>query len=165
MDGWILRMKFTSDDDIKRIDRRYLGPKGKLLPVRTSYRNWGISIAVIVCIVVLWSFLGLPVNKWTVAGACFGGLFLIIGIQSYLTDEVTVLSTLRMFYNEAQAPSQEHVEKSESVFLALYTPIYRDGMPQIRNKSQAKKFAADEKFDRKVREHLDRTRYLPYLES
>lgn len=158
-------MRFVSDDDIKRVDRRYLGPKGKLLIVRTSYRNWGIAVAVIVGVVIMWTFLGLPVNKWLVALAGFGVIFLIVAIQRYLVDEVTIFSTAKMFYNEARAPSKEHVEASESVFLGMYVPIYEDGTPKVTSTLQRKKFEANEKFDQKTRARFEKTRYVPYLES
>lgn len=158
-------MKFVSDDDIKRVDRRWLGPKGKLLIVRTSYRNWGISVGVIVGMVLLWTFLGLPVNKWLVAFAAFGTIFLIVAIQRYLVDEVTLFSTAKMFYNEARAPSKEHVEASETVFLGMCVPIHEDGTPTLTSNMQRKKFEADEKFDQKIRARFEQSRYVPYLES
>lgn len=158
-------MKFVSDDDIKRVDRRYLGPKGKLLIVRTTYRNWGIAVGVIVSVVFLWTFLGLPVDKWLIAIAAFGSLFLIVGIQRYLVDEVTIYSTAKTLYNEAQAPSEEHVGKPETVFLGMYVPIYKDGIPKTETTLQRRKFEADEKFDQKLRARFEKKRYVPYVES
>lgn len=158
-------MKFVSDDDIKRVDRRYLGPKGKLLVVRTSYRNWGIAVTVIVGIALVWTFLGLPINKWLVAIVAFGAIFLIVGIQRYLVDEVTVFSTAKTFYNEARAPSRELVEAPETVFLGMHVPIHHDTQPRISTPMQRKKFEADEKFDQQLRARFEKTRYTPYLDS
>lgn len=158
-------MKFVSDDDIKRVDRRYLGPKGKLLIVRTSYRNWGIAVGVIVVVIFVWSFLGLPVDKWLIAFAAFGTIFLIVAIQRYLVDEVTLFSTAKMFYNEAQAPSEAHLGKPETVFLGMYVTFHQDGIPKTKTNLQRRKFEADERFDQKLKERFEKKRYVPYVES
>lgn len=157
-------MKFVSDDDIKRIDRRYLGPKGKLLIVRTSYRNWGIAIAVSVGVIFLWMFLGLPIDKWLISFAAFGTIFLIVGIQRYLVDEVTLFSTIKMLFNEAKSPHEEHLAKPESVFLGMYVPIHQDGTPAVSTNLQRKRFEADEKFDQQMRERIAKKQYEPYLD-
>ena len=157
-------MRFVSDDDIKRIDRRYLGPKGKLLIVRTSYRNWGIAIGVSVGIVFMWMFLGLPVDKWLIAIAAFGAIFLIVAIQRYLVDEVTLFSIARMLYNEAKAPHAEHLGQPESVFMGMYVQIHQDGTPPLSTPLQRQRFEADEKFDKNLRDRLAKKRYEPYLD-
>ena len=157
-------MRFVSDDDIKRIDRRYLGPKGKLLIIRTSYRNWGIAIAVSVSVVFLWMFLGLPADKWLISFAAFGTIFLIVAIQRYLVDEVTLFSTAKMFLNEAKSPHEEHLAQPESVFMGMYVPIHQDGIPKLSTNLQRKRFEADEKFDKKLRERIAKKRYEPYLD-
>lgn len=41
-------MRVRLDDDLYRVDRTYLGPRGKPLPVRATYTQWGLFFVVLV---------------------------------------------------------------------------------------------------------------------
>ena len=157
-------MRLVSDDDIKRIDRRYLGPKGKLLPIRTTYRNWGIMITAVVMVLFVWLYLGLPVNQWSITIGAFLTVWVTIIVQRYLVDEVTIFSSIKMLANEARSPHEEHLGKPEHIFLAMSIPTFSSDMPSVTTKLQQRRLEADQKYDQKLKERLDKTRYSPYLD-
>ncbi|MGO2933147.1 hypothetical protein [Microbacterium sp.] len=100
-------MYVYTDDDLSRVNRDYLGPKGKRLPFVLKYRTYGISFAILAAMWGLFVFVGLPVNQWTLLLFFFASALVIIGVVKRLQREVSVLESAIAGWQEVTVPRAE----------------------------------------------------------
>lgn len=97
-------MYIYTDDDLTRINRDYLGPKGKRLPWVATYRTYVVVGAVVTGIFAVFMFVGMPLNQWTVL------LFLVLCFlaSSYairrMNRDVSLLAMFQAGWQEVNVP-------------------------------------------------------------
>lgn len=126
-------MYVYTDDDLTRINRDYLGPKGKRLPWVATYRTYGVSIAVLVFMFAGFMWIGLPLNQWTVLLYVFACVLTINFVVRRLKRDVSLWSMFKAGYQEVSVPRaakpkpQEHpirVEIARFDYSAQPTPTW-----------------------------------------
>ncbi|WP_146081228.1 hypothetical protein [Rathayibacter rathayi] len=97
-------MYIYTDDDLGRIDRAYLGPKGRRLPFIATYRTYGITVAVLVGVFFLFMMIGLPLNEWTVLLYGLVCTMTVARIIQRMKRDVSIWSMFRAGTQEVTVP-------------------------------------------------------------
>ncbi|KJL49558.1 hypothetical protein RS84_00032 [Microbacterium hydrocarbonoxydans] len=97
-------MYVYTDDDLTRINRDYLGPKGKRLPWVATYRAYGVSIAVLVGMFGLFMALNVPLSQWTALLYAFLSVLVITWIVRRMKRDVSIWAMARAGYQEVTVP-------------------------------------------------------------
>lgn len=101
-------MKIYTDDDIRRIDRTWLGPPNRRLPWVATYRQYVTILAVGMSVFGFMLWLGLPMTEllW----------LLVAGMVTYLTvkfienhyrDDVGILTNFISAFQEVSTPRED----------------------------------------------------------
>ncbi len=97
-------MYIYTDDDLTRINRDYLGPKGKRLPWVATYRTYVVVGAVATGIFGLFLFLGVPLNQWTVLLYLFLCALVVTYAIRRLNRDVSLYSMFKAGWQEVNVP-------------------------------------------------------------
>jgi hypothetical protein len=104
-----------TDDDLNRVNRDYLGPKGRRLPFVATYRTYGVTIAVVVVEIAVFMFVGVPLNQWTGLFFCFFAFLSVTYVIRRLNGDVSIVSMFKAGWQEVTVPrpptqrAKEHV--------------------------------------------------------
>lgn len=97
-------MYVYTDDDLTRINRDYLGPKGKRLPWVATYRAYGVAIGVLVGMFGLFMVLNVPLSQWTVLLYAFLSVLVITWIVRRIQRDVSIWAMAKAGYQEVTVP-------------------------------------------------------------
>jgi len=97
-------MYIYTDDDLTRINRDYLGPKGKRLPWVASYRTYGIATAVLLGMAALYMILGIPLNQWTGLLYFFACALILNYVVQRMNRDVSLLAMAKAGWQEVTVP-------------------------------------------------------------
>lgn len=131
-------MYVHTDDDLARIDRTYLGPKGRRLPWAASYRTYGITFVVgLVVFAVLYQ---VGVNMLDLWGWYWWGLitYLIVRfLTKRLRNDVGLIANVRGVWQEVGVPRDDRrpVKHSEMSLAIPFQPD-RDAPPKLTRRGQ-----------------------------
>ena len=105
-------MRIHTDDELYRVDRVYLGPKGRRVPWRATYRAYGVWL-VMVLLIGFVTFQIFPINASTVAAAFFSSIFLTIHVMKRLDSDRPLVTLPVMGWHEltAQRPQPQRHER------------------------------------------------------
>jgi len=93
-----------SDDDLYRVDRVYLGPKGRVWPLRANYRAYVLWVALGVTAIVVWRAVCLPSPFVVVCALGVGTYFAAVRLERWLSDDRSVLSEVARVFQELGSP-------------------------------------------------------------
>lgn len=99
-------MYVYTDDDLTRINRDYLGPKGRQLPWVATYRTYVVVLATIAGMFLLFLFLGIPFNKWTVLLYAASTALATLTFTRRMRPDQSLLSIVLMGWQEVVVPRQ-----------------------------------------------------------
>ena len=98
-------MRIYTDDDIRRVDRTWLGPPGKRLPWVASYREYVTILVVAVGVFSLMVYLGFAMSELLWLGVCgFTTAFIVKAINNHYRDDVGILNNFITAYQEISVP-------------------------------------------------------------
>lgn len=94
-----------TDDEIYRVDDRYLGPPGQTLPVQLRYIDWIVGVGVlIVLLVILRGFLQLQTSSTFFILLLAATIFLTRKLMKLITPERGVVAIFKESWNDLTAP-------------------------------------------------------------
>jgi hypothetical protein len=110
-------MLVKCDDELYRLDRVYLGPKGKPLPLRLTYRAWSMLAGLMFVMITVWRRLGLPWNLMMFLLLAAGCYFVAGWLDRLLTSDRPLFSELQRIVQEIFAP-RPTLENTAMVYVA-----------------------------------------------
>lgn len=104
-------MRIYTDDDIRRVDRTWLGPPGKRLPWVASYREYVTILVVAVGVFSLMVYLGFAMSEllWLSVWG-FATAFIVKAINNHYRDDVGILNNFITAYQEISVPRADSGE-------------------------------------------------------
>lgn len=125
-------MYVYTDDDLTRINRDYLGPKGRRLPWVATYRNYGVALGVLVGMFALFMAVGIPFNQWTLLLYGFSSTLVITWFNRRLNRDVSIWAMAKAGWQEVTVPrAPRPVSKAHTVRLQIKRWDY-DAEPPAR---------------------------------
>lgn len=97
-------MYIYTDDDLTRINRDYLGPKGRRLPWVASYRTYFVALTVLVMLAGVYLLVGIPLNQWTALLYVFVAALLVNYVVRRLTRDVSLWAMFKAGWQEVNVP-------------------------------------------------------------
>lgn len=98
-------MRIYTDDDIRRVDRTWLGPPGRRLPWVATYREYVTILVVAVGVFSLMVYLGFPMSELLWLGVWgFSTAFIVKAINNHYRDDVGILNNFITAYQEISVP-------------------------------------------------------------
>jgi hypothetical protein len=97
-------MRVQCDDDLYRVDRVYLGPRGKPWPLRATYRGWVMAGIIMLAVLIVWRMIGLPTPWMVLLGVAAGSYWLGQRLDRWFTADRPILSELGRVFQELAAP-------------------------------------------------------------
>lgn len=95
----------STDDDIYRVDERYLGPPGKTLAWHARYRAYGVGIVVFLGVLILLrGILHLPISARLVMVIIAATITITTIVMKKVTPERPFFAVLRAGLNDLTAP-------------------------------------------------------------
>lgn len=99
-------MLIRTDDEMYRVDRTYLGPKGKRFPFRATYRAYGIWLASTVALSGVLLQLGVPPSLGAALIVPAVAAYLTIRIGRLLDHDRPLRVVAAQMWHEVSAPRQ-----------------------------------------------------------
>lgn len=100
-------MYVYTDDDLTRINRDFLGPKGRRLPFVLQYRTYGVIIGVFVLgWFLLFTIFGLGISQWTLLLYVFVCGLAATAIVQRLKRDVGLFQMFRAAAQEVAVPRE-----------------------------------------------------------
>lgn len=131
-------MYVHTDDDLARIDRTYLGPKGRRLPWTATYRTYGIFFVVGLVMFALLYQAG--VNMLNLWGWYWWGLitFLVVRfLNRRLRSDVGLIANARSVAQEVSVPRDDpRPAKQSDMSLSIPFHADRDAAPQLTRRGK-----------------------------
>lgn len=125
-------MRVYTDDELFRVDRTYLGPKGKRVPWRASYRAYGVWAAVTLAygVVALSIF---PITVLTVGLVLFASLYTTIKVMERLDADRPLATVPVVGWHELSAPRPTSAAQRRQVAVEVRAPRWPAGAaPEVR---------------------------------
>lgn len=117
-------MRVYTDDDLRRIDRTWLGPPNKRLPWVATYRQYVTIIVVGLTLFAVMLFLGFPMTELAFQFVWFLlTYFSVKAFNAYYRDDVGILVNGITAYQELSVP-REDADAGYSHVLSLHTTRY-----------------------------------------
>lgn len=120
-------MRVRTDDDLYRVDRTYLGPRNRAIPLQVTYRQWFIFLGLLVLSLTAWRSLALPLDLPVFLVLLVGIWFAAQWISQHLTYDRPLLWEIVRVIQELVAPRPELHEKPQVHQLHLEVPRWRAG--------------------------------------
>lgn len=120
-------MDVRTDDDLYRVDRTYLGPKGRSLLIHATYRQWGLFFVVAVILLVCARALDLPVNPMTLLCGVTAAWFIALGISKRLTYDRPLFAEMVRLGQELIAPRPNLNPQPETHKVVVSVPVWTYG--------------------------------------
>jgi len=99
-------MYLYTDDDLTRVNRDYLGPKGKRLPWTAQYRTYGVFIVVAFLLFFGFLMLGIPANKYSIVSYGFILYLSMKAIVRKMDGQVSLWASFKTGWQEMDVPRQ-----------------------------------------------------------
>jgi hypothetical protein len=115
------------DDDLYRVDRVFLGPKGKPWPFRATYRAYGFWAGLTLVGVVLWRVVHLPWSIVVLIGIVIAGFFGAQGVDKHLTYDRPIVAEIIRVVQELAAPRPDLHPAPVSVSSQITVDRWRAG--------------------------------------
>lgn len=119
-------MMVRTDDEMYRVDRTYLGPKGKRFPFRATYRAYGIWLTVVLLLAAALLRLGVSASFGSVALTLAGAIYLTIRIGKHLDADRPLRAVVTQLWHEVTAP-REPRQMSTAYDVTARAPRWRAG--------------------------------------
>jgi hypothetical protein len=138
-----------TDDDLNRVNRDYLGPKGRRLPFVATYRTYGVTIAVVVVEIAVFMFVGVPLNQWTGLIFCFCAFLSVTYVIRRLNGDVSIVAMFRAGWQEVTVPRPPTTRAKEHVIHAQVQKFDYDAIApprwwELKKKRAARRAASPE---------------------
>ncbi len=106
-------MYIYTDDDLTRINRDYLGPKGRRIPWVASYRTYVVVGVIALVEFFAYMLLDIPFNKWTVLlyFACVA--LTIPAVLRRMNGDVSLVAMFRQGWQETAVPRRKTKVESQ----------------------------------------------------
>lgn len=108
-------MYFFTDDDLRRVDRTFLGPKNKRLPLVLTYRQWGVAFTYIGLVWIAFMWLGIPFGKYQLIVAGFAIVFLCVYTFRRMDGSVSLWAAFKTGWQEVSVPRKKTGAKQYEV--------------------------------------------------
>lgn len=105
-------MKITTDDDLRRIDSVFLGPKNFRFPFYWRYSRYYIFIPTAIVVATVGIYFGFPISTYTFAAWVGLSLLLTRIIESRLVPGFGVGPLIKSLWQEISAPRRESPKPS-----------------------------------------------------
>lgn len=125
-------MYIYTDDDLTRINRDYLGPKGKRLPWVASYRTYLVALCVVVAVAGVYLLVGIPLNKWTGLFFVLLCALLINYVVRRLTRDVSLWAMFKAGWQEVNVPRPPADTPKTMLIQANVKKFDYDAVPEPR---------------------------------
>lgn len=113
-------MRVYTDDDLRRVDRTWLGPPNKRLPWVATYRQYVTIIIVVLSLFGFMLYLGLPMTElgWLfVCGA--SSYFIVRGINEHYRDDVGIIVNFITAYQELSVPRDDDPHYAKTLTMTV----------------------------------------------
>lgn len=125
-------MLIRTDDEMYRVDRTYLGPKGRRFPFRATYRAYGIWLVIVVVMAFGSLRLGIPVSLASVLLILTAAVWITIKVGVHLDYDRPLRAMVWVVWHEVTAPREPRAEPREQV-VAVRARRWRAGaVPPVR---------------------------------
>ncbi len=104
-------MRIQCDDDLYRVDRVYLGPKGKPWPFRSTYRALGFAAGLAGIGLIVWRAIGFSQDPVVVLGLLAVSYVGAQVIDKKLTVDRPIIGELQRIWQELVAPRPDLTPK------------------------------------------------------
>lgn len=128
-------MYLYTDDDLTRINRDFLGPKGKRLPFVLQYRTYFIATGVAAfTLILLFGIFRLPVDELTVVIFLTIVGFVTGGIVARLKRDVGFVGLVQAGWQEVAVPRAPQPTRNDEHVIRASIPMYAsvDAQPHRR---------------------------------
>lgn len=125
-------MYIYTDDDLTKINRDYLGPKGKRVPWVWTYRTYGVVLAVVVGLFALFVFVGVPLNQWTGLAFFFVAFLLSTYVVRRLNGDVGIVAMFQAGWQEVRVPRSPRPNVQEHQIQITVRQFDYDAVPAPR---------------------------------
>lgn len=119
-------MMVRTDDEMYRVDRTYLGPKGRRFPFRATYRAYGIWLTVVLLLGAALLRLGVGASFGSVTLTLAGAVYLTIRIGKHLDADRPLRAVVTQLWHEVTAP-REPRHASTAYEVTARAPRWRAG--------------------------------------
>jgi hypothetical protein len=121
------------DDDLYRVDRVFLGPKGKPWPFRLTYRGWVVCATLAIVIVIVWRMIHLPWHPVMLIGAVVVAFLGAQWLDVHLTVDRPPLAEIERLGQELAAPRPDLNPKPVAISGSIEVPRWKAGaVPDVR---------------------------------
>jgi len=121
------------DDDLYRVDRVFLGPKGKPWPFRLTYRGWGLCGGLTVVIIVVWRLLHLPWHAVFLVAAVIVAFLAAQWLDHRLIVDRPMVAEVERLAQELTAPRPDLDSRPVVVSASIVVPRWKQGaVPDAR---------------------------------
>ena len=125
-------MLIRTDDEMYRVDRTYLGPKGRRFPFRATYRAYGIWLVIVVVLGFGSLRLGIPVSLASVLLILTAAVWITIKVGLHLDYDRPLRAMVWVVWHEVTAPREPRSEAREHI-VAVRARRWRAGaLPPLR---------------------------------
>lgn len=100
-------MRISTDDDLRRIDSVYLGPKKFRFPVYWRYSRYYIFIPTAIVVGTVGIYMGISVSTYSIAAWIGASFFLTRFIESRMVPGFGLFPLLISLWQEISAPRRE----------------------------------------------------------
>ena len=97
-------MRVRTDDELYRVDRTYLGPKGRRLPWRATYRAYGVWLMAVLAFGAATFKLGAPISLLSVIAVLYVSALVTIWIMKRLDQDRPLVTLPVIMWHELTAP-------------------------------------------------------------
>lgn len=125
-------MLIRTDDEMYRVDRTYLGPKGRRFFFRATYRAYGIWLVTAVMLSLLLLRLGVPVNAVSVLLAFSASVYVTIRIGRHLDHDRPLRAMVSQVWHEVNAPREPRLGTARSVVVGVAARRWSPASPVPR---------------------------------
>ncbi len=120
-------MRIQCDDDLYRVDRVFLGPKGKPWPFRATYRALVLTAGLLFLGVTVWRAVHLPFNTVILVAIGIGAYLGAQALDKRLTVDRPVLGEAQRIWQELTAPRPDVNPRAVTTRLTVDIPRWGPG--------------------------------------
>lgn len=112
-------MYIYTDDDLTRINRDYLGPKGRRIPWVASYRTYVVVGAIALFEFFAFMMLDIPFNKWTALLYFVCVTLTVPAVLRRMNGDVSLVAMFRQGWQEVAVPRADTRVEARTVQLKV----------------------------------------------
>lgn len=127
-------MRVYTDDEMFRVDRTYLGPKGKRFPWRATYRAYGVWLMVLFALAMVMLRLGVSPSLNSVVLLLMVSVAITIWFMKHIDADRPLRALSSMVWHELTAPRPvTSYDAAHSYQVGAKAPRWQaDAQPRVR---------------------------------